>query len=203
MKQRKWLYIALICLTVINIGAFVLIWQSGDSPGNSSDRLRSMPHVTQSATAAAAVLQTWLTENGPEDGAVVACTLTLGPTITTNGWTFQVYSAKQNRLLVAVVQDRDVRVLRNIAALYRPTVLPATAWKQSSDAVMKIWWREGGSTAWNRTADITLTAHLGMREDATPSWQLTVANNKKDGLEYWEICAATGALLERSSIGGQ
>ena len=61
---------------------------------------------------------------------------------------------------------------------------------------------EGGSTAWNTTTASTLTVHLGMREDGSPSWQLTLVKDKDNVLEYWEICADTGVLLEHSSTGG-
>jgi hypothetical protein len=201
MKRRKWLYVALIFLTVVNIGVFVIVWQSGTPRGGSTGGVQSMPRLTQSAAEAATVLQKWLAENGPPDGAVVACTLTLKHGTTESSWTFQVYSAKENRLLVTVVQEQDVRVLRDIAALYRPTVLATTAWQQNINTVMKTWWREGGSTAWSTTS--TLTVHLGMREDGIPSWQLTLVKDKENVLEYWEIGADTGVLLEHGSTGGQ
>jgi hypothetical protein len=203
MKQRKWLYVVLIFLTVINIGVFVIIWQSGTSRGGSIGSLQSMPRLKQSAAEAATVLQSWLAENGPADGAVVACTLTLEHGVTEGSWTFQVYSAKENRLLVTVVHEQEVRVLRDIAALYRPTVLSTTAWKQDIETVMKTWWRAGGSTAWNTTSTSTVAVRLGMREDGIPSWQLTLAKDKGNVLEYWEICADTGVLLEHSSTGGR
>jgi hypothetical protein len=203
MKRRKWLYAVLIVLTVVNIGVFVIVWQSGTSPGRSASSWRSMPRFTQSAAEAATVLQTWLAENGPADGAVVACTLTLNHSVTKGNWTFQVYSAKEGRLLVTVVHEQEVQVLRNIAALYGPTaVLPTTAWKQDIDTVMKTWWREGGSTAWNTASPSTLTVRLGMREDGIPSWQLTLVKDKENVLEYWEIYADTGVLLEHSATGG-
>jgi hypothetical protein len=203
MKQRKWLYIALIFLTLVNIGVFIIVWQSGNSRGGGGfSSTQSMPRLKQSAAEAAKVLQTWLTENGPADGTVVACTLTLEHGVTESNWTFQVYSAKENRLLVTIVQEQDVRILRDIAALYRPTLLPTTAWERDINAVMKTWWREGGSTAWNTTSASTLTVHLGMREDGIPSWQLTLVKDKENVLEYWEICADTGVLLEHSSTGG-
>jgi len=93
-------------------------------------------------------------------------------------------------------------VLHDIAALYTPTVLSATVWNKDFQDILKAWWHAGGSTAWNAPATATVTIHLSMREDGAPAWQLTLTKDKLNTLEYWEIHADTGALLEHSTTGG-
>jgi len=204
MERRKWFYGLLILLSVVMIGLFLLVWQAGISRYGSAGASQSPPQLSQSAADAATVLQTWLPDNWAADGVIVACTLTLVKRAPTeNNWTFQVYSAQKNRLLVAVVRDQDVQVLRDVAALYQQSGLPAEAWKWESKDILAVWWRSGGATAWNDAAASTVVLHLRMREDGIPSWQLTLEKAHASVLEYWEIRADTGMLLEHSSTGGR
>ncbi len=203
MEQRKWLYVALFVLTIITIGFLLIIWQSGMPAGGTIGASQSLPHLVQSPAEAATILQAWMAANWAEDARLVACTLTLSRrSPTEQSWSCQAYSAQNNRLLVVLVQGQDIKVLRDIAALYRPTELSATAWNKDIQDILKVWWHEGGATAWNATSISTVTIHLGMREDGAPSWQLTVTKDKLNTLEYWEIHAGTGALLEHSITGG-
>lgn len=204
MEQRKWLYVVFFVLTIAALAFFVIIWQSGMPAGGGIGASQSLPRPAQSPAEAAAVLQTWMANNWAEDAHLVACTMTLSRrNPTEQNWSCQAYSTQKNRLLVALVQGEDVTVLRDIAALYRPTVLSATAWNRDIQDILKVWWRAGGSTAWNATSASTVTLHLGMREDGAPSWQVTLAKDRLNTLEYWEIHADTGALLEHSTTGGQ
>lgn len=203
MEQRKWLYVALFILTLITLSLFIVVWRSGMPAGNDAGGSQSLPRIAQSPTDAATTLQNWMVDNWAEDGLLVACTLTLSRRDPTEqSWTCQAYSAQKNQLLVALIQGQAVRVLRETAARYRPAVLPATAWNQDIQTILKMWWRENGSTTWNATSTSAVTIHLGMREDGVPSWQLTLTKDKLNTLEYWEIDANTGALLEHSTTGG-
>lgn len=204
MEQRKWLYVVVVVLTIITLSLFIIVWQSWMPRGSGGGAAQSPPRLAQSPADAATVLQTWIADNWTADAAIVACTLTLSRrNPTEHSWTFQAYSAQKNQLLVAVVQGQDVQVLRDIDALYRPSVLPATAWNQDIQNILKVWWRAGGSTAWNATATSTITMHLSVREDGSPAWQLTLVKDKLNVFEYWEIHADTGVLLEHTSTGGQ
>lgn len=201
MKQRKQLYGLLILLAVMITGLLLVAWQLG-SPQTGSGSTSSPPRLSQSAAEAAAVLRTWLTEHGSADDAIVACTLTLSPrTLAESGWTFQVYSAQKNRLLVARVHAEEVQILRDIVSRYPPVVLSAAAWKRDSEDILTTWWREGGASAWNATATPTLVLRLAMREDRIPAWQLTLEKDNTRAMDYWEIRADTGMLLEHSSGG--
>ena len=202
MELRKRLYAAVILLTVVIAGLLLLVWLGGQPL--TGKNTQPPPHLPQSAADAAAVLQAWLTDNWAADGVFVACTLTLSRhDPAENDWTFQVYSEQKNRLLVAMVQEREVKVLRDIVPLYRQLVLPEAAWKQDSPDILAAWWRAGGATAWNSPQASMMALRLGMREDGIPSWQLTLTPDDVSLLEYWEIRADTGALLEHSSTGGQ
>ncbi|MEJ5312091.1 MAG: hypothetical protein WHX52_20175 [Anaerolineae bacterium] len=203
MEQRKWLYVALFVLTIVALGFFIITWQSGMPAGGGIGVSQSLPSLVQSPAEAATILGTWMRNNWAEDARLVGCTLTLSRrNPTEQNWNCQAYSAQKNRLLVALVQGQDVKMLRDVTALYPPTVLAATAWNKDIQDILKVWWREGGATAWNATSTATLTIHLGMREDGVPSWQFTVTRDKLNSLEYWEIHANTGTLLEHSTTGG-
>ncbi len=203
MEQRKWLYIGLFILTMVTLSLVIIVWQSEMPAGLSVSTSQSPPGITESPTDAATTLQAWMANNWAEDAQLVACTLTLSRhNPTEQGWTCQAYSAQKNQLLVALVKGQDVQVLRDIVARYRLKTLPTTAWNQDIQAILKAWWRENGSTAWNTTSTSALTIHLGMREDGVPSWQLTLLKDKLNTLEYWEFNADTGVLLEHSSTGG-
>ncbi|HQK13635.1 MAG TPA: hypothetical protein PLJ78_06800 [Anaerolineae bacterium] len=200
MKQRRYSYGLIAMLVFLVIGLFVIAWQLG-TPLDGGRNMASMPPIAQSAGEAAQILQAWLKENWATDGAIVACTLTLSHQASVEAnWTFQVYSAQKNHLLVALVQDHGVRILRDIVALYPPAVLSAVAWTQDSRDVLNIWWRAGGATAWNKTPKSTLALRLGMRADNIPVWQFTL--EEAGTAEYWEIRADTGVVLEHVA-GGQ
>jgi len=204
MKLRKRLYAVAILLAVVIVGLLLLAWIAGISPTSRIASAQPPPRLSQSAVDAAAVLQAWLTDNWAADGAFVACTLTLSrDDPVKNDWTFQVHSKQKNRLLVAVVRDQEVKVLRDIVPLYHQSVLSEAAWKQDSPDILATWWRAGGADAWNTPHASMMVLRLGMREDGIPAWQLALTTDDANVLEYWEIRADTGALLEHSSAGGQ
>lgn len=204
MERQKRLYAVVILLAVVTLGLLLLVWQAGMSSSGGAASAQSPPHLSQSAGEAWAVLQAWLPEHWAADGQAVACTITLAKSASMDSeWTFQVYSPQKNHLLIVVVRGQDVQVLRDVAALYRQAVLPDTAWRRDSQEVLTTWWRAGGAAAWNAATTSSVVMHLGLREAGVPSWQLTRMTEDLATLEYWEIRADTGALLEHSSTGGQ
>lgn len=204
MELRKRLYAAALLLAIVIIGLIIVVWLGGIPSTGSARSSQPPPQLSQSATKAAVIMRTWLVDNWETDGAFVACTLTLSRhDPAESDWTFQVYSPQKSRLLVAMVHDQDIKVLRDVAALYPQSILPKAAWKRDSQDIITTWWRAGGATAWNSPQAAMMALRLGMREDGIPSWQLTLATDNVDELEYWEIRADTGALLEHSYAGGQ
>ena len=115
------------------------------------------------------------------------------------GWTFQVYSPSKQVLAIIILQGKEPRLLREIAALYPQTALPLSDWVMDSQDAMSTWWKNGGSTIWGRENSEGVHLFLGLNTEAQMVWQVTVTQKGSEDLSYWEIAAdnAVGQVLER------
>ncbi len=200
-----------LTILLLGLAAFILlvfVWQismqRSAAPSGGAPAQAGPPRPAQPAGAAYTVFQDWSRTNWADDAVVIACTTIIHRRRPGgDGWTFQAYSAQKNRLMVALVQEQEVRVLREISALYHQTALPVSAWKKESAAMIDVWWREGGSTRWNAAGTQALALRLGVAANGVPTWQFSIMTDDLNLLEYWEIRADTGALLEHSRTGGE
>jgi len=118
------------------------------------------------------------------------------------GWTFQVYSAERAALAAVRVQDQEVSVLRETAALYPQHELPADDWRLDSSEAIQLWWENGGKAAWERTDAEAVSLRLGLNDAGTLTWQITVTWTQSDRLGFWEIDAGSGEVITIDTGGG-
>ncbi len=165
-----------------------------------------MPDIAggQKAKEAYELVQAWATSTWLEDARMVNCQTSYSSLQEMNeGWTFQMYSPSKQVLAIIILQGKEPRLLREIAALYPQTALPLSDWVMDSQDAMSTWWKNGGSTIWGREDSEGVHLFLGLNTKAQMVWQVTVTQKGSVDLSYWEIAAdnAVGQVLERY-IGG-
>ena len=197
--QRRMLLLALLVLSVLAVG-FLAVTLQGEVRRQAPQPLPAMAGGVSSRQARDLV-STW-TAGWQPDAGIVSCAVTYRRNNRTEeGWNCQVYAPGTKQLALVLVQGPEVRLLRETAALYPQTVLPATAWKTDSATVLNSWWQNGGQAVWEQALTEALHLRLGLNADGRPTWQITVTQEQGATLRFWELRADTGEFLQRN-VGG-
>ncbi|MFP4394363.1 MAG: PepSY domain-containing protein [Anaerolineales bacterium] len=149
----------------------------------------------KTAREAYQALQPWAEQWASDTQFVAVSTSRLKTEAHSGGWSFQAYSAAQNKLAIVLVQPDKIWVLREKNALYQQRPIDIDAWQVDSDQILKRWWETRGASLWAYNIAHSLYMHLGEREDGRLVWQINVLSTGGELLESWEVDARTGDAL--------
>jgi hypothetical protein len=200
MKDR----LLLLGLGLIGLAVLIVLGLSWLQPRPSTGvERRSLPvplAQLPEAQEAYATLQQW-SPSWAEDAGMVNAGLAV-PIKSAHdgaGWSFQVYSPGKKRLATVLIMGREVRELQQRSTPYRQQTLPADGWSISSAAVLRDWWQARGAQLWEEAPTGTLHLHLGRRRGGAITWQVIVQDAEGQLLDFWEVDAQTGAVIDAPS----
>ncbi len=64
------------------------------------------------------------------------------------GWSFVLYSARQQQLVSLLVSPTEIRLLHKQPALYRPRLVDVERWQYDGTSVLAAWWEERAKAHW-------------------------------------------------------
>ena len=194
MRRKFWLLGLATVLLAIATALFI----SFIRPGTSTTTMYGPPPELgggKSAREAYQALQPWAQQWASDTQFVAISTSRLKSETESSGWSFQAYSAAQEKLAIVLVQPDKVWVLREKNALYKQRTIDIEAWQVDSEQVLNRWWRTRGASLWAYNVAHSLYIHLGERENGELVWQINVLSTEGELLESWEVSAQTGEAL--------
>ncbi len=202
MKLKLW--IALILLTILLALGTVLVISYAQS-GAEPDLIHGSvprPGGAQSARQAYVALEKW-SKTWAMDAEIIAVSASL---LKSEGmgqwWHFQLYSPSTQRVAMVLVNTQKIWMLREQKLPYRQRVIVMQNWELDSDDFIAQWWTQGGSTLWPRADAQSLHVHLGQTKEGLLVWQLSLMNETGDLIDYLQVRADSGEVLNSGVAGG-
>lgn len=194
MRRKFWLLGLGTVLLAIVTALFISFVQPSPS---ATTMYGSPPELGGSNTAREAyrALQPWAQQWAPDTQFVAISASRLKTEEQGSGWSFQAYSAAQNKLAIVLVQPDKIWVLREKNALYQQRTIDIDAWLVDSEHILRQWWETRGASLWAYNVAHSLYIHLGERQDGKLVWQINVLSTGGELLESWDVDARTGDAL--------
>jgi hypothetical protein len=190
MKNKFWILITGTVVLAVLSALMIVLFQAQAKPTTPDEDL-PLPGG-QTARAAHATLQRWMTR-WAGDATLLSASASLLKSGQGEGvWTFLIYSPRKRKLALVSVRNAEVVILREQPALYPQTPLPPPAWSIDSDEAINRWWQASGRSTWLGASAQSLHIRLGRGQADAPTWQITILDIKGELIELWEIHADTG-----------